>query len=104
MTDHDWVPKRRWSVRMRNFRGSLLVASPDGETNLELNDAGFLMFRAMNGARNISEIAALVADQYDIPHEMAVADVREFAEELAEENIVDLLPPTGGSPDVAPAP
>ncbi|MEN3304951.1 MAG: hypothetical protein V7603_1153 [Micromonosporaceae bacterium] len=92
MTDIARVPKRKWSVRMRNFRGPLVVFTADETTRLELNDVGRFMFRAMDGVRTVVQIGELVAQEYDIPPEEAIADVQEFAEELAEANIVDLLP------------
>ena len=92
MADINQVPKRKWSVRMRNFRGSLFVFTADETTHLELNDVGRFMFRALDGRRTVAQVGELVAREYDIAPEEATADVQEFVEELAAAAIVDLLP------------
>lgn len=93
MTVGEAVPKRRWSVRMRNFRGSLLVAGAEEDDGLELSDAARFMFVAIDGRRTVADIGDLVAAEYDIPLDVAVADVAELVNDLAAAQVVDIIPP-----------
>jgi hypothetical protein len=98
MVDADVIPKRRWSTRMRNFRGTLLVTGPDEEEALELTGAGTFMFRAIDGRRSVRDIAALVAGEYGLEPAEAVTDLREFIGDLVDMRIVELLSANGAAP------
>lgn len=84
----DTVPRRRATVRMRNYRGTLLVGS--GEYTLELTDSAALVFRCVDGTRSIGEIATCLAEAYDVSWDIAVQDVAELIDELARCDIADL--------------
>ncbi|WP_327035181.1 PqqD family protein [Micromonospora ureilytica] len=96
------VPRRHRLVRMRKFAGSLLIAAPDPADNIELNDSGTLMFRAIDGKRSVAEIGELVAATFGIPVDEIMEDVVEFVADLGERRIVDLLGASDGP--VAPLP
>jgi hypothetical protein len=73
---------------MRNFRGTLLVAS--GEHTLELTASAAFVFRCVDGTRSIGEIATCLAETYGVSWDIAVQDVAELVDELARSDIADL--------------
>lgn len=78
----DTVPRRSAVVRIRKFRGVLLVGG--GEHMLELNASAEFMFRKIDGVRSIGDIARLVQDTYGIPWHAALQDVGELVHELVD--------------------
>lgn len=85
------VVKRRPTVRIRNFRGTLLVARL--EHSLELVDSAAFIFRSIDGKRSIKEIGDLLADRFEIPIDEAVSDVKEVVTDLVDYRIVECLTP-----------
>ena len=88
------VPKRRALARMRRMAGVLLVTGGDG--TFELADAAAFIFGKVDGVRSIGDIAAELEKEYGISFDEAVTDVAEFVGDLAENGIVELLPPGPG--------
>lgn len=74
------VPVRSFDVRMRNFRGKLLVAR--GADSVELDEVGAYIFKSIDGVATMEQIAAKIAACYDISQELALADSSEFVAEL----------------------
>ena len=80
------VPVRDLSVRVRNFKNKLLVAS--GPVAVELSDVGETIFRSIDGKSSISVIAAGIAEEYDVPAEVALADCTEFVSDLRDQGLI----------------
>ncbi len=81
------VPKRRVTARVRRHGGALLVAGPVDV--FELRDSAEFIFRAVDGIRTVAQIADLVAQNYDVPLDEAVADIRELVGTLIEYEIME---------------
>jgi len=45
----------------------------------ELNDTGSLLWRSIDGRRSAEELAALLAEQYEVPAQVALADTLELS-------------------------
>jgi hypothetical protein len=88
MTDTDVVPRVRPGLRVRNFRGRLLIAHQ--EQALELSDTAAFIYRHIDGKRTVGDLGRLVAAEYDAPVETAVEDAAELLETLHEAHIVEL--------------
>lgn len=80
------VPVRGFDVRMRNFRGKLLVAR--GPDSVELDEVGACIFKSIDGVATMEQIAAKIAACYGISQEVALADSSEFVAELQMLGIV----------------
>lgn len=80
------VPVRNLDIRTRNLRGKLLVAL--GATAFELDDVAGYIFRHIDGVSTMDEIAAMVAAEYGIPHDLALADSAEFVAGLQATGMV----------------
>jgi Coenzyme PQQ synthesis protein D (PqqD) len=78
----DTVPRRSPVVRIRKFRGALLVGG--SEHMLELNGSAEFVFRRIDGVHSIGDIARLVQDTYGIPWHSALQDVEELIHELVD--------------------
>lgn len=83
------VVRRRLTARMRNFRGSLLVAGPD--YSAELSDSAEFVFRSIDGRRAVAEIATLLAAEYEIPLSTAVEDVTGLVAELVHAHVLEIV-------------
>ncbi|MFD7244518.1 PqqD family protein [Streptomyces massasporeus] len=75
---------------MRNYRGVLLVAGPEGE-NYELTESAEFIFRCIDGAHTIETIGTKVAERYGVSPPQAVADVAEFVSDLLDSRTVELV-------------
>ncbi|MGW7534886.1 PqqD family protein [Amycolatopsis sp. NPDC054798] len=86
--DPSSVPRLSLDAQVRRFRGALLVAV--GDETLELADSAAFLFRAVDGARSVADIGALLAQEYDIPAEEAVEDAAGFLGELVDSGVLEL--------------
>lgn len=83
-------------VRVRNFRGRLVVARVDQAVQLE--DAGALIWRQLDGVRTVAQVGDAVATEYDVAPDEARADTVELLTELAGLGLVTAVTPgTSGS-------
>lgn len=89
------VPCVRTGVRIRRVRGALLVAPADSDSAVELADSAMFLFRAFDGKRTITDIAGMLAEEYQISLELAVEDTMSFVADLLEEGVLEL---GGGAP------
>lgn len=89
MTDMaDAVPSLPIQVRVRRFRGKLRAAR--GEVAIELDGSSAILFAGIDGRRSVAQIAELLVAEYDIPHDMALADTAEFLSGLIDAKFVEL--------------
>jgi Coenzyme PQQ synthesis protein D (PqqD) len=80
------VPAPRLGVRVRNYRGTILVGWADRV--FELTEvAGFLWAR-IDGVRSVRELAAAVAAEYQVDDAVVLADVAEAIADLAGKDVV----------------
>jgi hypothetical protein len=75
------VPSYRPDVRIRNVRGGYLVAVAGNA--FELSETATFIWKNINGRNSIAEIGKLLADEYDVDEETAIADTKEILQDLA---------------------
>lgn len=80
------VPRRALDARVRNVRGTMLVAN--GSMALELTDTAAEVWKSVDGQRTVADIARLLSDGYDVAEHVALADVTELLAELAAADLV----------------
>ena len=88
------VWQRNPSLAWREIDDETVIISPDESVMHELNDTGSFLWRNIDGRRTAEDLAALLVEQYDVPHETALADTLELLEELSTRK---LLVPTESS-------
>ncbi|WP_253838352.1 PqqD family protein [Actinokineospora globicatena] len=89
------IPLRRADVRTRRYRGVLVIAT--SERAFELNEEAEFVFRAIDGAATVHDIAARLADRYRYALLDAIADTWALVEALAERNVVVTAPGQAGA-------
>lgn len=84
----DSVPVAPLHVRMRKFQGKMFVGGY--EHVLELSDTATFIWRKVDGVRTVGEISQLVAREYEIPAEVAQADVLALFSELEQGEVLTI--------------
>jgi hypothetical protein len=64
----------------------------DVACSYSLSEVGSLVWRQLDGQRSVEDVAADVARRFEIPPEQALADVREFVDEIVREGLLVLSP------------
>ena len=80
------VPRRALDTRIRNFRGTVLVAR--GDTAFELSETAGVVWRGIDDRRSAGELARLLCAEYDVDYATALEDVSELLAGLARAGIV----------------
>lgn len=70
--------------------GGLILRVKD-RALIEVNETALQILQLTDGERTISEIAALLAEKYDIAIDEAMKDLRELYHSLSEQEIVELI-------------
>lgn len=78
---------RSLKAKFRNFRGKLLVAV--GPDSYEFSASGAFILANTDGSNTLGEIADLLAEKYAVDPSTALADVVEFATDLAKLGILE---------------
>ncbi len=81
----------------REIDGEIVIVSPNDSVLHELNETGSFVWKRLDGRRPAAEIAAGLAEQYDVAVEDALRDIETLLRELASRQL--LIPadnPTAG--------
>ena len=82
------IPRRNAAAPSRTIDGAAVVIQTRlAEVSL-LNEVGTCVWAAIDGARSESEIAAIVAAEFEVSAEQAAADVHAFLAELEDADLV----------------
>ncbi|WP_406171561.1 PqqD family protein [Streptomyces sp. NBC_00996] len=83
----DDVPRRVLGTRIRLVRGDYHIGADD--VALHLTGPGNIIFASLDGRRSVADVARLLVAEFGIDQEEAIADVREFLDELTDRGIVE---------------
>ncbi len=85
----DSYPVVEKSVRGRQLDGEAVVVLPEqGEVKV-LNEVGALIWSLADGRHSVRQIAAAVAEAYEVTLDEAAADTLEFLVELQRKKIIE---------------
>jgi hypothetical protein len=96
--DKDHVGGDKMKVKngfiMRSLAGeSIVIAVGEAEKDfgsvLKLNEAGIFLWKLMQKDSNIEILTTALQNEYDVVHEVAIADVERFIEKLKSINCID---------------
>jgi hypothetical protein len=89
MTDEGALyPVRNPELVWRLVDDELVIVRPsDGQIRV-LNDVGSFVWRALDGRREVSDLAHLVCDEYQVSLREAVDDIQLFLDPLVEDGMV----------------
>ncbi|MEV6578234.1 PqqD family protein [Streptomyces sp. NPDC051582] len=77
------------NVKIRNHRGTTVVGGY--EHFFELTGSAAHIWRQIDGKRTVTDIAGLIAEEYDIDRESVVQDIVELFTELAQHDVVNIV-------------
>ena len=80
------VPRRALDARIRNFRGTVMVAR--GDAAFELSETAGVVWRGIDETRTAGDLAQLLCAEYDVDYDTAFEDVSELLAGLARAGIV----------------
>jgi hypothetical protein len=75
-------------VLRQEVAGSVVLLNMDNGRYYSLNDVGARAFELCDGGRTISEIAAIIAGEYDAPEVAVRTDVLNLFRELRNESLL----------------
>jgi hypothetical protein len=85
------------ALAWREIDEETVIISPGESVMHELNDTGSFVWRNIDGRRNAEDLAALLAEQYDVTRETALADTLSLLEELSSRKLLISMEPQGGA-------
>lgn len=77
-------------ARGRRLEHEAVVVLPDQGQVKVLNEVGAQIWTLADGSRSVSEIAAVVCREYDVPPAVAEADTLKFLAELQQKGLIVL--------------
>jgi len=84
------------ALAWREIENETVIISPAESVMHELNDTGSLLWRSIDGRRSAEELAALLAEQYEVPAQVALADTLELLDELSRRRLLITIEPAAG--------
>src|SRR5438477_179534 len=76
------------ALAWREIENETVIISPAESVMHELNDTGSLLWRSIDGRRSAEDLAALLAEQYEVPAQVALADTLELLDELSRRRLL----------------
>ena len=76
------------ALAWREIDDETIIISPAESVMHELNDTGSFIWKNVDGRRSAEQIAALLADVYDVSPEIALADTQSLLEQLSARNLL----------------
>jgi hypothetical protein len=76
------IPHRTPSVASRSLDGEAVLVHPAHGKVIVLNGVGSRLWELMDGQRSVSQIAGMIADEYDVSMVKAESDALAFCQDL----------------------
>jgi len=76
------------ALAWREIENETVIISPAESVMHELNDTGSLLWRSIDGRRSAEDLAALLAEQYEVSARVALADTLELLDELSRRRLL----------------
>jgi hypothetical protein len=89
-------PVRNPSLAWRTIEGEVVVISPEDSLVHELNETASFIWNVTNGERTSTEIAELLAQEFEVSPEVARVDAEELIAALQEKKLLLISPETEG--------
>jgi hypothetical protein len=81
-------PERNPKLAWREIDGEAVIISPVDSQVHELNETASVIWKFADGRHSVDQIAEVVAEGYEVPLEVAQADVRELIEMLSAKGLL----------------
>jgi hypothetical protein len=83
----DRYPRRAPNVLNQRADDEIILFNLEHGNYYSLTEVGIRIWDLCDGSRQVSEIAAVISNEYDVPIDEARTDVLELLAELAEEKL-----------------
>ncbi len=84
------LPQRRPEIAWRVIEGEAIVVNPLAGLAYPFNPVATRCWELADGRSTVSEIASVIAEEFDVPFEQAAQDVEGFISELHQKNMIEL--------------
>ncbi|MGD0277802.1 MAG: PqqD family protein [Smithella sp.] len=84
------VPKKNPDIIWKNVQGETLLLNPVSGRYYGLNKVGCSFWEKVDGTRSLSEIAALLLDEFNVEKARLLKDLEELIKTLTENRLLTL--------------
>ncbi len=92
MSDLKDVPVQTEGFCVRVLGEETIFLARKGDVIHSLDAVGSFIWQTMDGSRTLAEIIDLICTEYEVPREVAEADLLAFADEMLAKDLVTLEP------------
>ena len=83
------------ALAWREIDDETVIISPNDSVMHELNDTGSFLWKNIDGKKSAADLARLLADNYEVTPEIALADTQALLDEMSSRNLVMTVPAAG---------
>jgi hypothetical protein len=87
MIQLDSLPRQAPNVLSQRSDDEIILFNLEHGNYYSLSEVGIRIWELCDGSRRVSDIAAIISNEYEVPIDVAQADVLELLSDLAEENL-----------------
>jgi hypothetical protein len=95
-TDASILWQKNPALAWREIDEATVIISPNDSVMHELNDTGSFLWKNIDGYRTTADLAALLAEIYEVTPDVALTDTQSLLEELSSRKLLVPVPPAGG--------
>jgi coenzyme PQQ synthesis protein D (PqqD) len=81
-------PRRRERVLATRVDDQVALFDVDVGSYYGLNQVGGRVWELCDGSRELSDLVAVIGDEYDAPLDVVASDLKELLDDLASENLI----------------
>ena len=84
------------ALAWREIDEATVIISPNDSVMHELNDTGSFLWKNIDGYRTAADLAALLAENYEVTPDVALTDTQSLLEEMSSRKLLVPAAATGG--------
>ena len=84
------------ALAWREIDEATVIISPNDSVMHELNHTGSFLWKNIDGHRKAADLAALLAEIYEVTPDVALTDTQSLLEELSSRKLLVPVPAVGG--------
>ena len=84
------------ALAWREIDDATVIISPSESVMHELNDTGSFLWKNIDGHKSVEDLAALLAENYEVAPDTALTDTQSLLEEMSSRKLLVPVPVTGG--------
>jgi uncharacterized NAD(P)/FAD-binding protein YdhS len=93
VTDEPLLARRSKTAIFEQFDAEAVVLDPETDRYVWLNATGSWLWQMLDATVGSDQLAARLANEWDVQHDRAHRDVLTFLRSLSERGLVELTPP-----------